>query len=93
VVWVLFIRYSLLEVKAFNEKRHGAINTVDDIPPQIMAQIQFGMMMLELRKAKLIMYNPDIEDIDEAYKVIDVRVNKAIQDNFKARLDDQIATA
>lgn len=78
----------LLEVKAFNEKRHRAINTVDDIPPQIMAQVQFGMMMLELRKAKLIMYNPDIEDIDEAYKIIKVRFNKAIQDNFRNRLND-----
>ncbi len=83
----------LLEVKAFNEKRHQSINTVDDIPPQIMAQIQFGLMMLELKKAKLILYNPDIDDINEAYKIINVKENKAIHDNFRIRLDDKISTA
>ncbi|MHB8600891.1 MAG: YqaJ viral recombinase family protein [Ktedonobacteraceae bacterium] len=41
---------TLLECKAFNEKKHSAIYN-GDIPFEIQAQIHFGMLITELKQA------------------------------------------
>lgn len=71
----------LLEVKCFNEKKHLAI-AKGEIPIEILAQIHFGLLICNLKKARLILYNPDL-DAQQALKIIDIRHNRNIQSNFK----------
>lgn len=73
---------TLIECKAFNEKKHLQIYH-GDIPFEIQAQIHFGMLITELKQAKLLIYNPDIENPKEAFKIIDIKYNRNIQNNFK----------
>lgn len=74
----------LLEVKCFNQKRHMTIYK-GDIPLEILAQIHFGLMITELKQARLLIYNPDLE-IPFAFKAIDIKSNRNIQANFKRKL-------
>lgn len=76
----------LLEVKAFSEKKHSEIVSVRTIPFKIMAQLQFNMMITELKKARLLLYNPDLDDPQLCYREIEVNANPAIQKNFKVIL-------
>lgn len=48
----------VLEIKCFNEKRHNSMQTEADIPAEIIAQVQFGMLICELDGASLLFYNP-----------------------------------
>lgn len=80
----------LLEVKAFNERKHNEIVDVKTIPFKIMAQLQFNMMITELKKARLIMYNPDIEDHDAAYREIEVKAIPKIQLNMARKLRNEL---
>lgn len=76
----------LIEIKCFGEKNHNFIQNITSIPFKIMAQLQFNMMICELEMARLVMYNPDIEDHDQAYREIEVRANKNIQANMARKL-------
>lgn len=80
----------LIEVKCFGEKNHTAIKTVYDIPFKIMSQLQFNMMISDLKKARLVMYNPELKDNDEAFKVFDVEAVPKIWANFKNKLSQEI---
>jgi len=71
----------VVEVKCFNEKEHRKI-AGGDIPMKVLAQIHFGMLITERKAAHLVIYNPDLEP-EHALKIIDVKFNKAIADNFK----------
>jgi hypothetical protein len=53
----------IIEVKAFNESKHLASH--NDIPFDVMAQIQFGLMISEMPVGVLVLYNPDINNIDQ----------------------------
>lgn len=75
----------LIEVKCFGQ-RHSEITNITSIPFKIMAQLQFNMMICELEIARLVMYNPDIEDDDRAYLEIEVPANKNIQANMARKL-------
>lgn len=79
----------LLEVKCFGETKHLAIRKQGDIPFKIMAQLQFNMMITGLKKARLIMYNPDVADPELAYHEIEVRANPQVQRNLAAKLAKQ----
>lgn len=88
----------LLEVKCFNVERHKAI-AKGEIPVEILAQIHFGLLICNLRKARLILYNPEFAkktiiidgveisnpDYDPklALVIIEVKYNRNIQNNFK----------
>lgn len=74
----------LLEVKCFSKNRHLMLNN-KFIPFEIMAQIQFGLLVLNLTRAKLIAYNPKV-DPKEALKIIDVKMNRNAMLNFKRLL-------
>lgn len=76
----------LLEVKAFNEKRHNEIKSVNTIPMKIMAQLQFNMMICGLKESKLLLYNPDCDQPEDCYRELRVRANPRIQGNFKIKL-------
>jgi hypothetical protein len=89
----------LLECKAFNMDRHKSI-AKGEIPTEIMAQIQFGMVITGLRKARLILYNPEFakKEIDNvpnvaydsslALVIRDVRYNRNVHSNFKRILKE-----
>lgn len=71
----------VVEVKCFNEKEHMKIYN-GDIPLKVLAQVYFGMMICEKKAAHLVIYNPSLEAKD-ALKIIPIKYNKAIADNFK----------
>lgn len=89
----------LLEVKAFTKDKHRAI-AKGEIPLKIESQIQFGMVITGLRKARLILYNPDFAkkeidgqpnpdyDVDLALVIIDVRYNRNAHSNIKRILKE-----
>jgi hypothetical protein len=71
----------LLEVKCFIETKHMNILN-GSIPLHVLAQIHFGMLICGKKKARLIIYNPDI-DAHHAFHVTDIKYNRAIATNFK----------
>jgi hypothetical protein len=76
---------TLLESKSFNLEKHDAIVSGKmPIPIETTAQIQFGMLISELKKARLILYNPDSET---PLCVIDVLPDLIIQANMWTKLE------
>jgi hypothetical protein len=76
---------NLLEVKCLNTEKHNAIISGDlPIPTEYLAQIQFGLLITGIEKAKLILYNPDAEVV---LHVTDILPNADIQANLKRKLD------
>lgn len=75
-------RATLLEVKCANGDNHEML-AAGVIPMEYQAQIQFGMVITGLRKAKLIAYNPEYS---KSLSVIEVPYDKAIADNIRRRL-------
>ena len=74
------------EVKCLGLQKHdNIVNGELPIPTDYMAQMQFGLLITELEKAKLILYNPDS---DTPLFVIDVAVEPTIQDFLKKRLEE-----
>lgn len=71
----------LIEVKCFDEPRHRKL-LAGDIPLEVMAQVQFGMMILERKLAHLVPYNPNL-DPKSAIKIIKIKRNSRIINNFK----------
>lgn len=71
-----------LEVKAFNEAKHLAMFK-GDVPMKVEAQIHFGQFVWEKKGARLLVYNPDVEDPSLCLGIIDIRFNRAINNNFK----------
>lgn len=76
----------LIEVKCFGKERHNSIVKLSDIPYKIMAQLQFNMMVCELPLARLVLYNPDIENPIDAYREIEVKAISQIQQNMRDKL-------
>jgi len=75
----------LIEVKCFNKNKHNSI-TKTTIPFEVMAQIQFSMLITELNKCDLVLYNPDLEPAN-ALKIITVnkdnKIHKRLQKLIK----------
>lgn len=71
----------VIEVKCFNEVEHMKIYN-GDIGIKVLAQIHFGLMICEKKAAHLVIYNPSL-DAKRALKIIDIKYNKAIADNFR----------
>lgn len=71
----------------------------------ILAQIHFGQLIWEKRGARLLIYNPNFAkkelngspnpnyDPKKALKVIDVKYNRNIQNNFKRILRKEVIHA
>ena len=71
----------VIEVKCFKEERHHAVKK--NIPAEILAQIHFGMIIAELDKAHLVMYNPDIENLRRVLYIIPIRKDKRLERRLK----------
>lgn len=78
----------VLESKSFGEEKHLSINKEEDLPPEIIAQVQFGMLITELKGAEVLLYHPPRGKVtkEQSYKRIFVKPSKAIQDNIKGKL-------
>ncbi len=76
----------LLEVKCFNGDRHKML-LAEKIPAEVLAQIQFGLMICELDQAQLIAYNPHDADGD-TLKVMNITRDEKIIANMKRKLKD-----
>lgn len=74
------------EVKCFNVEKHMAIGTGKiPIPKEIIAQGHFGIVISELHKIVLILYNPDAEI---PLFILDIPVQQSILDNIIKRLKE-----
>lgn len=60
-------KIGLWECKAFNKERH--LKVYKSLDSHIIDQIQFGLLITELPWCDLTLYNPDMEDIDQAFLV------------------------
>lgn len=88
----------VIEVKCFNVIEHLKIYD-GNVPLKILAQIYFGMLICERKKGRLVIYNPDFAketlngipninyDPKLAFKVIEIKYDTAILNNFKRILD------
>lgn len=74
-----------LEVKCFKKEKHLAC--IDQLPTEVVCQVQFGMMISETDRAIVILYNPDIEDSELCFKTIEVKRDERIINNFKRKLE------
>ena len=81
----------LIECKAFKEDKHLQF-LKGDVNLEVMAQIQFGLMICERPLAHLLIYNPELE-AKLAFKIIEVRYNPKIGNNFKRILSGAMVAA
>ena len=93
----------VVEVKCFKESSHMKIfNGV--IPLKVLAQIHFGMLITGKKLAHLLIYNPDFAkkilndvpnpnyDPKKAFKIIPIKYNRDIANNFKRILNSERIT-
>lgn len=74
------------EVKCVNEEKHMAIGTGEmPVPAEWIAQTHFGIVITELSKITLILYNPDAET---PLFIIDIPIQQSIIDNIIKRLKE-----
>jgi hypothetical protein len=72
----------LLESKSFNGKRHDDL-AAGKIPLEVLVQIFFGMIITGLRKARLLVFNPEYE---QQLTVIEITYDRIIGNNIRKRL-------
>lgn len=80
----------LVEIKCFKREKHQSINTIEDIPTEVIAQCLGGMMIAEIDTIDLVLYNPE-DTAKNAFKIITLTTNKKIkkiQDNIKNKLKE-----
>lgn len=75
----------VLEVKAFNEKKHRAMMK-GDIPLKVLAQIHFNITIFDKPGGRLLLYNPDLDDPSLCLKIIDIPRNEKICNNYRRKL-------
>lgn len=78
---------TLIEVKCFNKDKHLSIHS-NAIPFEVMAQVQFSMMVCDLDKCHLVLYNPDL-DAEDALRIIEIEKDHLILLNIKSKLNDE----
>ena len=81
----------LLEVKCFGRDKHLGI-TEDNIPPEVMAQVQMQMMICELPECDLVLYNPQCDPAD-ALRIITIPADPLIHKNLAKHLQDGLDIA
>lgn len=77
----------LPEIKCLNGHRYDALIT-GEIPMEYIAQIQFGLLICELEKARLLAFNPERE---QQLTVIDINRDEEIINNIIKHLELDIS--
>lgn len=76
---------TLLEVKCVNAEKHDALVAGEiPTPTEWIAQIQFGLLITGLQKARLVLYNPDAKS---NLFIFDIEAEPKIQANMIDRLE------
>lgn len=70
-----------IEVKCFNETSHMKIYN-GETPLKVLAQCHFGMLICDKKFCDLVIYNPSL-DPKEAFKIITIKRDKNVDNNFK----------
>lgn len=78
---VTISRTGLVEVKSFNEKRHFKV--YKDLDAHVLAQIQFQLFISEFDWDDLVLYNPDVSDLDDAFLVRRIYPDPEIHAKFE----------
>lgn len=73
-----------LEVKCFAEAKH--LLCINDTPVEPYSQLQFGEMITETTMGRLIFYNPDVEDDNLCFVVVDAPRDELLIARFQERL-------
>lgn len=79
-------RDGLIECKSFSEKHH--LQVAKSLSQEIISQVQWGFFITEREWCDLLLYNPDIPDLDLAYIVKRLYPIQEIQEKFKKLLED-----
>ena len=79
-------RDGLIECKSFSEKHH--LQVAKSLSQEIISQVQWGFFITEREWCDLLLYNPDIPDLDLAYIVKRLYPIPEIQEKFKKLLED-----
>lgn len=82
----------ILEVKCFDIPQHMKLikaKTVEDLPLKIKAQVYYGLTISKRPYAHLVPYNPDVEDPKDAFKIITIKADRDITNNFKRILSKE----
>lgn len=74
-----------IESKSFGKSKHLSIETVDDLPAEVIAQVNFQMMISLMPKTIVILYHPKV-DPKLAFKMIEVLPDRKIIDRLIAQL-------
>lgn len=77
----------LLEVKCFQESEHMKL-IKGEIKLEVMAQVQFGLLITERPFAHLLPYNPEIENPKEAFSIITIKANPRALANLRRILSN-----
>lgn len=80
-----------IEVKCFAWPRHLAIRR-HNIPFEILAQVQYGMMICELPMCYLVFYNPEVEPAHQI-KIFKIKADKKIHSRMAMMLETNYAYA
>ena len=70
-----------IEVKNFDKEQHLKL-LGGEISLEIMAQIQYGMLICEKKLCDLVPYNPDLK-VGEAFRIITVKAQPKVLANFR----------
>ena len=71
----------LVEVKSFGRKHHLAM--MEKVDPHVYAQIQYQLWVSERKWNDLILFNPDLEDLDKTFRVERFYPDKDMHQKFK----------
>lgn len=72
---------TLIECKAFNPTRH--INNSRTVEAPILAQIHYGLWLGEFERAILLLYNPDIEELENCYFEVPIKTEPILFQKFE----------
>lgn len=74
----------LLEVKCFQEAKHERARI--ETPFEVMAQVQFGMMIADKQLCELVLYNPDIQDASRCLYIVPIERDERIINHIRRKL-------
>jgi hypothetical protein len=74
----------LIEVKCFQEAKHERARI--ETPFEVMAQMQFGMMVANKKVCDLVLYNPDIDDPTHCLYIVPIDYDERIIDHIRKKL-------
>lgn len=74
----------MVEVKCFAPAKH--LECLTEVPMEVYAQCQFGLMVAEKDVIDLLLYNPDIEDDKLCFKIVPIYRDEKLIERFERKL-------